>query len=154
MIGYWQLQHSHVTCCFFSSFIDCSKGEASEDSIREKKYIVFESCLMALFENCKVCLEPCSLKTSTQGTCVTVTATCPKCHVFKWSSQPFLQRKPLGNLLICSGILFSGSCPTKVLRLLSQIGICTVSESTYYEVQEAYLWPAISSVSIVNSVYQ
>lgn len=49
-------------------------------------------------------------------------------------------------MLLCGGILLSGSCPKKILRLLQQIGLCTVSESTYYDVRGGDLWPAINAV--------
>lgn len=129
-----------------SSFVDCSHREATQDDLAEKKYLVFHSALMELFATCKICLEECTVETRLNGTCIIVTAACPRKHKFKWASQPYLEKKPLGNMLLCGGILFSGSCPTKVLRLLQQIGLCMVSESTYYDVQEGYLWPAINAV--------
>ncbi|KAG0444130.1 hypothetical protein HPB47_014140 [Ixodes persulcatus] len=45
-------------------------------------------------------------------------------------------------------ILFSGSSPTKVLRLLSLIGVQTLQKSMFFDFQRIYLWPAVQEVWI------
>jgi len=45
---------------------------------------------------------------------------------------------PAGNMLISSALLFSGSTPGKILRLLNHVWVVCTSDSTFYN---AYLYP-------------
>ena len=53
---------------------------AVNDGIKERKFIVFESQLMALFHRCHSCQEV-KLETSVIGTLLVVNGTCPDGHV-------------------------------------------------------------------------
>lgn len=66
--------------------------------------------------------------------------------IFVWDSQPFIKHIPAGNLLLSSSILFSGALPTKVIRLLTNMGCASISLSTYFSHQRDYLHPSVSSV--------
>jgi len=68
------------------------------------------------------------------------------CFIREWYSQPFVGSKPAGNLLMSAGILFSGSIPTKTLRMYRQMNIQCISISTYMQHQKYYLHPAIRNV--------
>ncbi|KAL3179510.1 hypothetical protein MRX96_037896 [Rhipicephalus microplus] len=75
---------------------------------------------MALFERCRSCQAACRVQKETDGRLLRITATCPLQHVWSRESQPMLNRKALSNILLAGAILFSGSNPKKVLRLLSK----------------------------------
>jgi solute carrier family 8 (sodium/calcium exchanger) len=51
-----------------------------------------------------------------------------------------------GNLSISAGILFSGSMPTKVLRMYRFMKVACISSSTFMNHQKYYLYPAIAHV--------
>ncbi|XP_064460267.1 uncharacterized protein LOC135370451 [Ornithodoros turicata] len=113
----------------------------------EAKYIVFESCLKQLLQRCPQCLTPdCSVDLFCIGTMVKATVVCPRSHITKWSSQPMCQGKPLGNVLLCSAILFSGSSPTQALRMLSFLGVQTLKAAQYFKFQRHYIFPAVTEV--------
>ena len=79
---------------------------------QERKYIVFESCLLQLFTLCHVCLAPATIdKKSRRGTMLTIRSTCLEGHSRVWKSQPEHNNMPWGNFLVAAAILFSGSQP-------------------------------------------
>ena len=56
--------------------------EPAEEGIRkEKKFIVFESCLFKLLRQCCSCGQEVELNTSVRGTLLMVNGTCPDGHV-------------------------------------------------------------------------
>ena len=86
---------------------------------QEKKYIVFESCLLSLFAACPICDQQAKVKTRTTGTFLCVTQSCGDCDYQRiWESQPIINNVPAGNLLLSASILFAGAQPTKTLRVL------------------------------------
>ncbi|CAN8016641.1 unnamed protein product, partial [Ixodes persulcatus] len=113
----------------------------------EAKFLVFDSCLRELLDRCLVCGAPeCKVKLDFVGTMVRAEVTCPLSHSRTWRSQPVLNRKPMGNISVCSAILFSGSSPTKVLRLFSFMGMQSLQKTQYFEFQRCYLLPAVTEV--------
>ena len=110
-----------------------------------RKFIVFESCIRALLAVCYVCLLPCSVAVKyIRGTCVVMKATCKQGHERVWYSQPMTGKMPLGNLLVASGILYSGCSPVKAINFMRHIKIMTFTRRTYDRIQTAYLLPAIN----------
>lgn len=81
---------------------------------------------------------------------ICATTTCSKKHVRKWCSQPIANNKPLGNVLLCSAILFTGSSPTKVIRLLSVMGVQSLQKTQYFQYQRCYLLPPVQQVCTFN----
>ncbi|KAG0420106.1 hypothetical protein HPB47_003672 [Ixodes persulcatus] len=118
---------------------------------KERKFIVFEGCLLELFKVCRTCLAPCRNTIVVQGTQVKKTSTCVQNHVERWWSQPQVSGKAAGNILICAGILFSGAPVATTLRLLKSINVATVSERTFHYYQQAYLLPAVKQSDEVPS---
>ncbi|XP_049521742.1 uncharacterized protein LOC125944725 [Dermacentor silvarum] len=116
----------------------------AEDGVTTKKYIVFESCLMELLKRCRVCgASESRVDIAATGTMISATIKCAKNHETKWSSQPMAKGKALGNLLLCCAILFTGSSPTKVIRLLSVMGVQSLQKTQYFQYQRCYLLPAV-----------
>ncbi|KAG0445204.1 hypothetical protein HPB47_018514 [Ixodes persulcatus] len=77
------------------------------------------------------------------GTCLTVRRICKNGDVHCWSSQPIVNRRPLGNILVAAVTLYSGCIVKKVLRLFTQIGVPCISYRTFFKIQTAFLLPAI-----------
>nr|XP_006008217.1 PREDICTED: uncharacterized protein LOC102345701 [Latimeria chalumnae] len=125
-----------------TSMVDTSPAER----ITERKFIGFESALKALMMVCNLCLSPCQHTSRTFGTFLQATIKCQMGHERKWQSQPLISRMPLGNILISSGIYFSGTSPAKVLRFLHSINIVAISKTTFSAVQSAYIIPAINTM--------
>lgn len=74
----------------------------------ERKFVVFESCLVKLFLVCFVCLAPCRVfMKSLIGGCVIIEQLCETGHTRVWSSQPFSGTLPLGNLLTAASIFLA-----------------------------------------------
>ena len=109
------------------------------------KYIVFEECLLSLFEYCFHCHSPCSNITKyVCGTFIRITQSCDSCEaVNTWDSQPFIKEIPAGNILLSAAILFSGSLPEQALRMLNHFGCSTITSRTFFWHQDSYLLQAI-----------
>ncbi|KAH9368242.1 hypothetical protein HPB48_011562 [Haemaphysalis longicornis] len=112
------------------------------------KYIVFESCLLLLLRICAVCAGICDVSLSYFGTCITATTSCRHNpgHRRKWSSQPFVGRKPKGNIDLSAAILFTGLHPTPTLRMLRSMKVQVFEDRTFYSYQRAYLLPVVHAV--------
>lgn len=124
---------------------------SSKDAIpfhQSKKFIVFEECLMSLFQKCHKCGNESVTVTSTViGTFLSISQECANCLLpFKWDSQPMVDRAPAGNILMSAAILLSGSLPTKVLRMLKIYGCACFSRNTFFRHQEEILQPCVFSV--------
>jgi len=113
----------------------------------ETKYIVFESCLLLLFKTCPSCNKKVEPTIRTLGTLLRVTQFCEECEYYrKWESQPFINNVPAGNLLLSASILFAGTQPTKILRVLQFLKCASIKPWTFYEHQKSFLHVAISNV--------
>ncbi|XP_040065694.3 uncharacterized protein LOC115319455 [Ixodes scapularis] len=123
-----------------------SDSAPSHPPHEEKKYIVFQSCLLQLFRQCITCHATCTLQTWTQGTMIKVKAVCPDKHTRTWLSQPLIKNKAACNVLLSTAIVATGSSPYKVLRLLELINIQAIAERTYFLYQTAIVQPAIERV--------
>ena len=72
---------------------------------------------------------------------------CSHCgHKRIWMSQPMIKDTLAGNVMLSAAILFSGSTPGKILRILNEMQIACICDSTFYNHQKAYLYPAVVSV--------
>ena len=81
------------------------------------------------------------------GTLVKVSQKCQSCdHKMTWTSQPYLKDTPAGNVNLSSGILYSGSSPSKVLKMLSHMNIPCISYRTYMNHQSHYMFPVIDTI--------
>ena len=82
--------------------------ETTDDLQKERKFIVFESCLLSLFSQCCKCGLEVELKNSIRGTLLVVNGSCPHGHDVHWQSQPTVRNMAAGNLLLPAAILFLG----------------------------------------------
>ena len=101
--------------------------------------------LFDLFKTCPRCTGEAGAEVVLEsGTMVALKQICTKCpysHI--WESQPKIRQLPLGNLVLSSAILLSGSLPTQALRLFSIMGIHTMSRNSYNNLQGQYVCTTI-----------
>ncbi|XP_040191633.1 uncharacterized protein LOC120924691 isoform X1 [Rana temporaria] len=127
------------------------EDQSDQKLATERKFIVFESCLneLLLSSKCKYnenCLgKVIKIKKYLVGSALVVEGFCGEHHRFHlWSSQPFVGKMPAGNLLLSGSILGSGSNFRKVSNFFHLLGLCGISQTTYYKNQNYYLFPIIN----------
>ncbi|XP_068112065.1 uncharacterized protein [Hyperolius riggenbachi] len=117
--------------------------------VTERKFIVFESCLDELLGKlyCKVdcCLQRLKrFDKRIMGTLLKVFATCAGGHNFLlWQSQPRIRSVAVGNLLLASAIVCSGSSYTKVKEMFDLMNINFFSPYVFYKYQNEAIFGAI-----------
>ena len=74
-----------------------------------------------------------------EGTVVHYWCKCSCGFKFKWASQPFSKR-------LAAASFYVGGSPTKLVRLLNQVGVVCFTTKTYDNIQSAYLVPAVRNV--------
>ncbi|CAN2388471.1 hypothetical protein PRIEUP_LOCUS16417 [Pristimantis euphronides] len=123
----------------------------SSDPVKEHKFMVFESCLDALIYKvpCQYqgqCWKPIrKIEKKSIGTFVSVYVTCVDRHCYcLWESQPKIGHMPVGNLLMSSAILCSGSSFVKIQHLFSLLGLININKLAYLKNQVQYLFPTIN----------
>ena len=129
-----------------SSSSDTETETETESPVAETKFIVFESCLAELLKHCPCCgAVVTESSSSTSGSLLKVKLSCHKGHVTQWNSQPLVNKTPAGNLLLASAILFTGNTFTPVNNFAECFGLEFIKESTFYEIQNEYLFPVINA---------
>ncbi|KAG8598033.1 hypothetical protein GDO81_002475 [Engystomops pustulosus] len=134
----------------FSDRESCMQQEpAYENRVKERKFIVFESCLDVLFEQVRCKHEDCNssiVRTQKHvlGTYLSVSGQCSKGHIFHlWHSQPTRGVVALGNALSSAAVLFSGSNFHKVQEMCQLLGLQFISHNLYDLYQQKYLFPTV-----------
>ena len=113
------------------------------DGIKDCKFIVFESQLMALFHRCHSCSQAVKLETSVLGTLLVVNGTCPDGHVLHWQSQPMVRDMAAGNLLLSAAILLCGLTFTGIANLAHLLILAMLGERRFYDLQREYMYPVV-----------
>ncbi|KAJ8356128.1 hypothetical protein SKAU_G00189220 [Synaphobranchus kaupii] len=109
-----------------------------------RKFIVYEDKLMQLFQRCPACNGSCVVTTTTMGTLLLVEQGCPHCeHSRKWSSQPFVNKFPAGNLQLAQAVHFTGSSFMKIQKFMKAFNIPCICRATYRKLQR-FLLPTIN----------
>ncbi|XP_059181029.1 uncharacterized protein LOC131959829 [Centropristis striata] len=120
------------------------KSEASIPIQKIPKYIVFETCLLELFESCPVCQQACDVTTTRRGTFLRVKQQCPHCKFHRqWSSQPLVGSTPAGNLQLSAAVYFSGASYRKLDRIFKSMHLKSYNCGTYRRHAKSFLEPAI-----------
>ncbi|CAL9690969.1 unnamed protein product [Knipowitschia caucasica] len=126
---------------------DEMKSDDDEPFNKRRKYIVFESSLLLLLSICTSCSGRNRCFKNSIGTLLTVKTVCEKCgEKAEWRNQPCVRQLPILNILLSASILFTGSMPTKTLRLFSFLNIKCISIRTYFHHQSQYLHGVLHDV--------
>lgn len=108
------------------------------------KYIVFESCLRELFDNCPVCQKHCIVDQQICGTLVAYSQKCPHCSFArKWQSQPMQGGVPQGNLELSAAVYFSGGSYEKIESICNTINLKVHQSDAFKRHARDFLEPAI-----------
>uniref|UniRef100_A0A3Q2QJ07 Uncharacterized LOC105936117 n=1 Tax=Fundulus heteroclitus TaxID=8078 RepID=A0A3Q2QJ07_FUNHE len=93
---------------------------------QEKKYIVYETSIKELFQECPVCNRPCTIQTRRLGTFVAVLQKCIHCEFSRtWNSQPLLNSTPAGNLHLSAAVYLSGVSYITVQKVVKLFTVVT-----------------------------
>ncbi|XP_059404902.1 uncharacterized protein LOC132140098 isoform X1 [Carassius carassius] len=109
-----------------------------------RKYIVYENCIMELFEVCPVCNRSCSVRSQRIGTFVRVEQLCHNCQYSrKWNSQPVLGSTPAGNLHISAAVYLCGVSFYKLEKICTTMNLQLFKHDTFRHHSRLYVEPAI-----------
>ncbi|KAI8494608.1 hypothetical protein Bbelb_278340 [Branchiostoma belcheri] len=116
-------------------------------------FFVFWVCLVQLITTWGSC-PSCSsrdlqVEHKVVGTLLRITLKCNQdgCgHHGKWDSQPFFGRTAAGNILLSAAILFSGATATKVIRVLSHMGVAVISVRSFIRHQSQVLFKVVQQL--------
>ncbi|KAF1382358.1 hypothetical protein PFLUV_G00142970 [Perca fluviatilis] len=109
-----------------------------------RKYIVYETCLMELFEVCAVCKRACLVKTKRLGTFLSVEQLCKYCEYSRsWKSQPLLDNTPAGNVQLSAAVYISGASFFKLQRVFKAMRLQIFLYDTFRRHARMFVEPAI-----------
>ncbi|XP_067298749.1 uncharacterized protein [Pseudorasbora parva] len=116
----------------------------SMPSHKDAKFIVFEKCLLSLFESCPVCTRACNVCPRRRGTFIAIDQQCPHCQFSRqWRSQPVVGSTPVGNLQLSAAIYFSGASFLKMQKVFRAMYLKTCTYDAYRRHVRTYLEPAV-----------
>ncbi|KAM7297483.1 uncharacterized protein ISCGN_022634 [Ixodes scapularis] len=125
---------------------ECSTSATTTNPVKERKFIVCASMLLQLLSVCRECLAPTHTSLKERGTLLHAVTVCVRGHKTVWESQPRINGKALMNLLLPAAITFSGASPTRVIRLLSSVGVAVLQKSQLFLIQGCLVFPAAAKV--------
>ncbi|KAF1382169.1 hypothetical protein PFLUV_G00161660 [Perca fluviatilis] len=121
-----------------------TKQSTSPVSSYDAKYIVFEQCLLSLFETCPVCTRVCNVVPRRRGSFLAVDQLCPHCQFFRqWKSQPVIGSTPVGNLQRSAAIYFCGVSFSKLKKMFEAMQLITRTYAAFRRHARTYLEPSI-----------
>ncbi|KAF1382148.1 hypothetical protein PFLUV_G00161450, partial [Perca fluviatilis] len=110
----------------------------------DAKYIVFEQCLLSLFETCPVCTRVCNVLPRRRGSFLAVDQLCPHCQFFRqWKSQPVIGSTPVDNLQRSAAIYFCGVSFSKLKKMFEAMQLITRTYAAFRRHARTYLEPSI-----------
>lgn len=118
-----------------------------DNPAEQRKFLVFESSLMELFQTCrkKGCsAEVTGMQQLISGSRLIVKTKCSSGCSCIWSSQPLLSKMGAGNLLLSAAVLFSGNTYTRLYDIADHLNMPILSESRFYALQQKYLFPVVN----------
>ena len=86
----------------------------------------------------------------TVGSMVVVNLTCLNGHKHSWQSQPCINGRPEGNLLIAAAILFSGNTYEHASGMARLLRLSFIGKSLFYALQEKVLFPIVAQAWKIN----
>ncbi|KAF4111800.1 uncharacterized protein LOC131543092 isoform X2 [Onychostoma macrolepis] len=111
---------------------------------KDAKFIVFEKCLLSLFESCPVCTRACNVRPRRRGTFIAVDQRCSRCGFFRqWRSQPVIGSTPVGNLQLSAAIYFSGASFLKMQKVFRAMYLKTHTYDAFRKHARTYIEPAV-----------
>ncbi|XP_064482979.1 uncharacterized protein LOC135395819 [Ornithodoros turicata] len=112
----------------------------------ERLFLGAESSLRELLSQCPCGSSDAETDITTRGTWLRAATACSCGKLRTWSSRPWVEDRPLGNILLCSAILFSGVNITKAFRMFAMMEVPTLTLSQYFRTQKQHLFPVVNDV--------
>ena len=135
-----------------SDYEDAEIIQPELSPIKDSKFIVFWSCLLPLFNFCSTCFENTTVtKAVTRGSLLIVSMLCKNSHDTHWQSQPDINGRAGGNVLLAASLLYSGNTFTKIKEMMQNLKVAFFSHASFYRLQRKVLFPAIN---IVYKIYR
>ncbi|KAG1926991.1 uncharacterized protein LOC120480138 isoform X3 [Pimephales promelas] len=111
---------------------------------KDAKYIVFENCLLSLFESCPVCSRACDVCPRRRGTFISIAQLCASCGFSRrWRSQPVIGSSPAGDLQLSAAVYFSGASFLNMQKVFRAMHLKTHTYDAFRRHARTYLEPAI-----------
>ena len=131
----------------YSSDTSQQSDESLENTfLKEPKYLVFWSSLLLLFRHCFNCKEKTKITSvRTRGTVLVVTVKCHNKHIHTWRSQPMINNKGAGNILLSRAIMYTGNTFKRLSEMFDSINIPHFSRTLFYSIQKTLLFPTLNS---------
>ncbi|XP_016346660.1 uncharacterized protein LOC107692211 [Sinocyclocheilus anshuiensis] len=118
--------------------------QSSKPAHKNATYIVYESCLLELFEQCPECYRVSDVRTRRVGTFLSVEQRCPDCDFSrKWNSQPILGSTAAGNLQLSVALYASGASFFKLKKIFRAMQLKMINYETFRKHARSYIEPAI-----------
>ncbi|XP_052472998.1 uncharacterized protein LOC128029320 isoform X3 [Carassius gibelio] len=119
-------------------------ADSSTPTHNSKKYIVYESCIMELFNVCPVCTRACDVRTQRLGTFLSVKQWCPRCTFTRhWNSQPVIGSVPSGNLHLSAAVYLSGASFIQIEKVFKAMKLQLFRYETFQRHARAFIEPAV-----------
>ncbi|XP_034551922.1 uncharacterized protein LOC117821613 isoform X2 [Notolabrus celidotus] len=120
------------------------RDETSTPTHKTKKYIVYETSLMELFEVCPVCTRVYDVRTQRSGTFLSMEQRCPHCdYLRRWNSQPIVGSTPAGNLHLSAAVYLSGASFFKIERVFKAMQPQLFRYNTFRRHARTFIEPAV-----------
>ncbi|KAL2087073.1 hypothetical protein ACEWY4_018132 [Coilia grayii] len=111
---------------------------------RTPTYIVYENCLMELFQVCPVCTRESDVRVRRLGTFLTVQQHCRHCQYSRrWNSQPILGSTPAGNLQLSAAVYVNGASFFSIEKIFKTMNLKMFHHDTFRRHARMYIEPAI-----------
>ncbi|XP_078123330.1 uncharacterized protein LOC144528551 isoform X1 [Sander vitreus] len=118
--------------------------DSSAPTHNSKKYIVYENCIMELFNVCPVCTRACDVKTQRLGTFLSVKQRCLHCTFTRhWNSQPVLGSTPAGDLHLSAALYLSGASFTRIEKVFKAMKLQLFGHETFRRHARSFIEPAV-----------
>ncbi|XP_062261089.1 zinc finger protein 142-like [Platichthys flesus] len=89
--------------------------ESSNPAHKTPTSVLYEKCLLELFQVCPVCRRGTDVQTRRFGTFLSIEQQCPPCEFYrKWNIQPRLGRTPVGNIKRSAAVKATGASFSKL----------------------------------------
>jgi len=105
---------------------------------------VFWNCLLELFTHCRQCSGKITLKQHfTQGALLSVTTVCENGHKLQWYSQPKVNKRPEGNILIGGALTLSGILFNQFKAFCIAIKLSMFTRPVFDKIINKYVYPVV-----------
>lgn len=122
--------------------------QTSNDSHKDKLFVVFEEQLKQLLHHCMKCgsliVTEDLREVENEGSQLTMELTCSNGCSYRWQSQPTRSGTlDDGNLLLAASVFFSGIHFAEFERFCKNMNLKTISEDTYVTLRKKYVFPVL-----------